>query len=225
MLFRLPVNALILQRPHINPGVIAVALKVAVGQPLPLLAQFLNVFVAVSVVLLLLAFGARKTIRADFPQRAPHVHVPVARIAFGVGPVNIDDDRIAFPLPFLAHKILTEAAVLFERHFARQGNIEVEPKLRVGAFLRTLDLVHKLLKVVHPFRRTLRRINAGELRRAEMPVIPHFPGLLIDQTATPVIGCGRDDAAALATADARMHAEVCCRHTPYLAAATCRMAG
>lgn len=107
----------------------------------------------------------------------------------------------------------------------RHGDVEIDRKLRIATLLGTLDLVDEALKVVHPLRRILRRIGAAPQRRAKVPVIVHLAGLFIDQPRPRVIGCRRDDAAAFPTAHLLMNAEVCCRHAPCLAAATCRMAG
>ena len=98
----------------------------------------------------------------------------------------------------------------------RQRDVEVHRQLRIAALLEALHLVDELAEVARPFRRILRRIHARRQRRAEVPVIPHLAGALIDEASAVVVGGGAHEALALAPADVRMHAEVIARQALHL---------
>ena len=161
-------DALILKRPPVDPGVVAVALKMAVRQLLPRIAQALDILAAVPVALLLLGLGAGEAVLVDLAQRHQHMRVNVPVVAVAVGRVNGEVRRVAFPLKLLADKILHQAAVLFERLLVRQRDVEVHRQLRIAALLEALHLVDELAEVVRPIRRILRRIDAGREGRAEV---------------------------------------------------------
>ena len=137
------------------------------------------------------------------------VNVPVVAVA--VGRVDREMRRVALPLKLLADKVLHQAAVLFERLLVRQSDVEVHRQLRIAALLEALHLVDQLAEVARPIRRILRRINARRQRRAEVRVIPHLAGTLIDQLGAVVVGGGAHEALSLAPADVRMHAQVIAR--------------
>jgi hypothetical protein len=141
VLLRLALDALILKRPPINASIVAVALKMAVGQLLPRIPQPFDILAAVPVALLLLGLGARETVFVDLAQGHQHMRMDVPVVAVAVGRVDREMRRVSLPLKLLANKILHQAAVLFERLLMRQRDVEVHRQLRIAALLEALHLV------------------------------------------------------------------------------------
>lgn len=101
------------------------------------------------------------------------------RAALGVQvPTPRNFRAVAVPGKFFAHKVAHQPLVLLKRELVRQGDVQIQRKLRIAALFNALDLVDQALQVVGPGGRIFRRIDGFGQQTALAPVVPHLAGAL-----------------------------------------------